>query len=520
MNTDLQQSLLTLVNNSTDYMATADKDGNVIYMNQAGRALVGVDPAQDLRGLNSRDFLAPWDLEKMAAEVLPGLESSGRWAGRLSVRHLLTREIIPCHASFIRIDDGTGAYIGRGVTLRDLRPEIAARQALSTSEQQLRMAVELAQLGTWSIDLSTMTARFSESAKELYGFAGDEIAFADSILAIHEDDRDRAIVNFQKALDPRTGGIYEDTYKIRNLVTGDEKAVNLHAKVYFTENGEAYLIAGTLRDITDHKNAEKGLEDQVSRRTEELNKANYHLSRSNQELEQFAFIASHDLQEPLRKIRIFSGLLEEKSKGGLNEEGLRYLSKIRASAERMDRLIRDLLEFSRVNVKDELRAPVDLNEVLHKVLEDFDLVIKEKRAVIHAQQLPVIEAIPLQMNQLFYNLLGNALKFSRPGVPPLIQVTARRLSSRETMKFTGLDPGQLYWAFEIADNGIGFDPSVADKIFTIFQRLNTRDKYEGTGIGLALCRKIVTAHEGMIYASSEKNAGAVFHLFLPVRSSS
>ncbi|HMH23279.1 MAG TPA: ATP-binding protein [Puia sp.] len=519
MNTALQQSLLSLVNNSTDYMATADKDGNVLYMNLAGRKLVGLDPTQNLAGLNTRDYLSSWDLEKVTTEVLPCVEGSGRWTGRLSLRHLLTSEVIPCQASFIRIDDPeTSAYIGRGVTLRDLRPEINARQALSTSEQQLRMAVELAQLGTWSIDLSTMTATFSKRSKELYGFTGDEVSFADGIMAIDEDDRDRAIVNFQKSLDPRNGGIYEDTYAIRNLITGRQHAINLQAKVYFNEKNEAWLIAGTLQDITEQKTAEKDLEDQVQRRTEELNKANSNLSRSNQELEQFAFIASHDLQEPLRKIRIFSGLLEEKSREAFSEEGLRHLSKIRASAERMDRLIRDLLEFSRVNIKNELRVPVDLNEVIRKVLDDFDLAIKEKRAMIHAQQLPVIEAIPLQMNQLFYNLIGNALKFSRPGVPPLIQITARRLSSREAMKFSGLEAGQLYWAFEIADNGIGFDPSVADKIFTIFQRLNTRDKYEGTGIGLALCRKIVNAHEGLIFASSEKKAGAVFHLFLPVKS--
>jgi PAS domain S-box-containing protein len=364
-----------------------------------------------------------------------------------------------------------------------------------------------------------MTAIFSGRAKDLYGFAAEEVSFADGIQAIHEKDRDRAIVNFQKALDPRNGGSYEDTYSIRNLSTGLEKVITLQARVSFDQDGEAFLIAGTLQDVTDHKNAEKDLEEQVLRRTEELNKANASLSRSNQELEQFAFIASHDLQEPLRKIRIFSGLLEEKNKSDLDESGLKYLSKIKASAGRMDRLIRDLLEFSRVNVKNELRTPVDLNEILHRVEEDFDLVVREKKAIIHAQQLPVIQAIPLQMNQLFYNLLGNALKFSRPGVPPLIQITARRLSSRETMKFTELDPAQLYWAFEIADNGIGFDPAMADKIFTIFQRLNARDKYEGTGIGLALCRKIVLAHEGLIYATSEKSAGAVFHILLPVKSS-
>ena len=364
-----------------------------------------------------------------------------------------------------------------------------------------------------------MNVVFSEKAKDLYGFTGAAIDFDSGIRAIHEKDRDRVLQKLQKALHPKSGGLYEDTYTIHNLVTGKESVVHVNGKVFFNEKGEAYQLTGTLQDVTDQKIMERELEREVQRRTEELKTTNTYLSRVNQELEQFAFVASHDLQEPLRKIRTFSGLLEENSKDQLKEPSLRYLSKIKASSERMSRLITALLDFSRVSSKKELWAPVDLNWLLAKIEEDFELIVQQKQATIHAQQLPVIEAVPLQMNQLFYNLIGNALKFTREGHPPVIHITAKRISSWETRQFPELIPGRIYWAIDIADNGIGFTPSLSERIFTIFQRLNSRNQYEGTGIGLALCKKIVAAHEGMIYATAIPMTGATFHILLPVKHS-
>jgi PAS domain S-box-containing protein len=516
----LKSSLLSLVNNSTDYMGMSDREGNMIYINRAGRDLIGLEQDQDISSLNASDFFTPQDFETITREVLPVLIRTGRWKGTIRLRHFRTGEIIPCDASYIRVDDPvTGQYIGRGSTLRDLRPEITASQTLADSEHQLRSAIELAQLGTWHIDFTTMAVHFSDKAKDLYGFTGQTIDFNAGIQAIFEKDRDRVLQKLQRSLHPSSGGIYEDTYTIRNLITGDESIVHVNGRVSFNEQGEALRITGTLQDVTGQKIMERELEQQVHRRTEELKKTNAYLSRTNQELEQFAFVASHDLQEPLRKIRTFSGMLEEDSRDILQGPALSYLAKIKASAERMSRLIIDLLDFSRVSSKNELWEPVDLNKLLARIEEDFDLVIQQKGAVIRAQQLPVIEAVPLQMNQLFYNLVGNALKFTREGHPPLIHITARRVSARETRQSPELDPQRVYWAIEIADNGIGFDPAYAEKIFTIFQRLNPRNQYEGTGIGLALCKKIVAAHGGILYATAIPMAGATFHFLLPIKHS-
>ena len=489
----MRTSLLSLVDNSTDYMGMSDREGNMIYINRAGRGLIGLLLDQDLSPLNASGFFTPQDFETINREVIPVLIQTGRWKGTIRLRHFLTGEIIPCDASYMRMDDPvTGHYIGRGATLRDLRPEIAARQALAASEQQLRSAVDLAQLGTWNIDLLHMDVFYSEKAKELYGFTGPSIDFNTGIQAIHEKDRDRVILKLQKALNPKASGLYEDTYTIRNLVTGRESTVHVNGKVSFNEKGEAYRLAGTLQDVTELKLIERELEQQVQKRTEELKATNVYLSRTNQELEQFAFVASHDLQEPLRKIRTYSGLLEETGKDILKGPAFNYLSKIKASSERMSRLITDLLDFSRVSSKKELWAPVDLNELLAKIEEDFELVVQQKQAIIQAQQLPVIEAVSLHMNQLFYNLVGNALKFTREGQSPVIRVTGQRLSPWDTRQFPELDPRRVYWAIDIADNGIGFAPSFSEKIFTIFQRLNSRNQYEGTEIGRASCRERVS----------------------------
>lgn len=509
------------MDDNTDYVGMADREGRLIYVNRSGRTLLGLPADEDVSHLKAADFFTPEDLKQIEQSVLPQLAINGHWKGTIHVRHLVSGEVIPFHASYIRIDDPvTGEFIGRGATMRDLRPELAARQALVTSEQQLRSAIELAELGTWSINLLTMELQFSDRIKDIFGFDAEQIDFNTGILALHDNDRDRAIENLRYVLHPghsHSRG-YEDIFSIRNQQTGAYSTVRIRGRVSFDDAGQPTLILGTLQDITEQKVMQRELEQQVLKRTEELKASNIRLSRTNQELEQFAFVASHDLQEPLRKIRTFSGLVEERCGSALDENGRSYLSKIKSASERMSRLITDLLEFSRVNSKTDLYTAVDLNDILQKVEEDFELVIRQKNASIVAQQLPVIEAVPLQMNQLFYNLLGNALKFTMEDVAPVIHISARRIARKEASRHPDLgSDNRSFWAIDFSDNGIGFDQTLSERIFTIFQRLHTRHQYEGTGIGLALCKKIVTAHGGTIYATAIPGKGATFHVLLPVK---
>ena len=305
---------------------------------------------------------------------------------------------------------------------------------------------------------------------------------------------------------------------------GVRRHILSHPQPVFDAAGNMVEAINMLVDITEHRKAEEALrlnedryrnmlEREVEERVNELRRVNTELAKSNNDLEQFAYVASHDLQEPLRKIRIFAGMVEELLDDP--EKARHYLGKICASSERMMTLVQDLLNFSRLNRTGQPLANVDLNGVLQHILNDLELFIHEKQAVITSQDLPKVKGEPLQLYQLFYNIINNSLKFSNPHVPPHIAITTRTLPPEEAGLHTGLDPSLEYIEILLKDNGIGFAQQYAEQIFTIFQRLNDRQAYTGTGIGLALCKKIVSNHHGHIYAVSEEAAGAAFYVVLP-----
>jgi len=255
-------------------------------------------------------------------------------------------------------------------------------------------------------------------------------------------------------------------------------------------------------DILQHSADE--LEKKVEERTAEL-------LRKNSELEQFAYIASHDLQEPLRKIRTFSELLQKGLQKGTPVNN--YFEKIQSSAARMTQLINDVLDYSRLSGRDVQFVSTDLNTILQQVKTDFDLLIEQKQAIIRNNLLPSIKGVPLQILQLFTNLIGNSLKFSEK--QPVITITGAALPASERASYPGLQDDIDYVKLEFTDNGIGFEQKFAEKIFTIFQRLNEGRQYAGTGIGLALCKKIVENHHGAIRAEGHIDEGATFTVILP-----
>jgi light-regulated signal transduction histidine kinase (bacteriophytochrome) len=237
------------------------------------------------------------------------------------------------------------------------------------------------------------------------------------------------------------------------------------------------------------------------------------LDRSNKELEEFAYIASHDLQEPLRKITSFSERLKEKLPANLEPEVQLYLNRMLAATDNMRTLIDNLLEFSRTSRSSEPFVKTDLNNIISEVKADLELKIEETTATIKSDQLPVIDAIPMQMRQLFTNLFTNAIKFKRTNTSPEIEIRSTLLSDEERENIH-LRPGR-YHKISVRDYGIGFDQEFSMKIFQIFQRLHGKAEYPGSGIGLAICKKIVENHHGRIYAESELGKGADFVVILP-----
>ena len=274
--------------------------------------------------------------------------------------------------------------------------------------------------------------------------------------------------------------------------------------------GEVLLF----KDITERKQTETALATKASE-----------LARSNAELEQFAFVASHDLQEPLRKIQAFGDRLKAKCEAAKLGEGQEYLERMQNASARMRRLIDDLLTFSRVISRTEPFEPVDLNRVAREVLGDLEVRVEKSGATVHVGELPTIEADPMQMRQLFQNLIGNALKFHEPGAKPVVQIagTIRPGTSQgtETTMFWrrsgGEHPIESFCELTVQDNGIGFDEKYLDRIFAVFQRLHGRQEYEGTGIGLAVCRRIVDRHRGSITAKSKPGEGTTFCVALPLQ---
>ena len=306
------------------------------------------------------------------------------------------------------------------------------------------------------------------------------------------------------------------------LHAAGERTLLLNVVRIFRKDNTEQLILLAMEDVTEARKREEEqkrfsdeLTKQVEARTSSLKEANTALKYSNENLEQFATIASHDLQEPLRKIRTFAAILNNRHKKDINEEARELLQKINLSAERMAALIRDVLNYSKV-LDASVFENIDLTVILQSVIRDFDLQIEERQAVVHYDPLPVVHAVPLQMNQLFYNLLGNALKFSRADKPPVIEISSRTVSADELREHVKLDIRRSYCEIIFVDNGIGIDPRFAERVFTIFQRLNTQQRFEGTGVGLALCKRIVTNHGGDIYVLPNKEGGSSFHIFLPL----
>lgn len=305
------------------------------------------------------------------------------------------------------------------------------------------------------------------------------------------------------------GDFYKDAFKGKRSefdIEQNEKFFKVTVIPVKNAEEEIFACLAVYHDITEIKKYQKDLELRI----EELN-------RSNKDLEQFAYVASHDLQEPLRKIRAFGDRLATKYSEILSGDGSVYLARMENAAGRMQKMIDDLLTFSRVSRPKESFSKTDLNEIIREVLSDFEIAIEQKNAkVLITDPLPVIQAIPSQMRQLFQNLIGNALKFTREDVIPEITISAQSVTGRDLKELMVVNPNAKYFEIVVSDNGIGFDEQYKDRIFTLFQRLHSRAEYEGTGIGLSVCKKIVEFHKGIITVKSKPGEGSSFIFYLPL----
>ena len=407
------------------------------------------------------------------------------WSFRLGVTVIATFLVI-------------GALIARQVLTLKGQMALLKEQEILNSDMRFQAMVEN------SSDMITIrdhegNLRFrSSSIKNILGYEPDEYVNRASYDLIHADDLP-AIREKSEALANGEIEMFQVEYRCRHK-NGSWRILEGVARRYNDETIDLHGIIVNSRDITDRKMAEKQLRNYT-----------FKLEQSNRELQEFAYVASHDLQEPLRKVQAFGDRLEKKCAAALSDEGRDYVNRMKNAAGRMQNLINDLLTFSRVATKTQPFQPMELKTIVEEVVSDLEVRIEQTGGRVEIGELPVLEADPLQMRQLFQNLIGNGLKFHRPDEKPLVKVFVEKDSSK------GDEIEEGFCRIAIEDNGIGFDEKYLDRIFTVFQRLHGRMEYEGSGIGLAVCRKIVERHSGQITAASEEGKGATFFIDLPIR---
>jgi PAS domain S-box-containing protein len=375
------------------------------------------------------------------------------------------------------------------------------QRALENAERRHRQILTAAGEGIYGIDADGRVTFVNPAACDMLGFTEEELKGEMMELKILHSGRDgeprpadAPALHDISLREPIRSGEGEVFW----TKDGDRLPVQAISTPIIVE-GEAIGAVVTFSDLSQHKRDEAALRRYA-----------HELKRSNSELQDFAYAASHDLQEPLRKIQAFGERLNSKYSSALDESGRHYLSRMVEAATRMRRLIDDLLSYSRVNTRSTSFLPVNLNSVLMDVMSDLEPRLEAAGAKVRVGDLPAVEADPGQMHQIFQNLLSNALKFRREGVTPSITVEG------------DIEAGQdgAMARIAVADNGIGFDPRHAERIFGMFERLHGREEYDGTGVGLATCRKIADRHGGKLAAWGEPGAGAVFTLTLPIRQAS
>ena len=376
-----------------------------------------------------------------------------------------------------------------------------ANDELKFLNRSFNEAEKIAGFGHWKINLETNTYTLSDNFFRLLGL--EPQSFVPSLenisKYIHPDD-----IDYVRQMHADSLKSYKPTSLMYRFVlpNGDLKYVMSVGS--FTKNGKGEMVkTGVNYDMTDQ-----------FKKTIELEENNKELKNINEELESFNNIVSHDLQEPLHKIQMFISRIESKEMETISDQGKIYFSKIRTSANKMQTLLIDLVNYSRTIKGDKVFEDTNLKELLFQVIDDLSSDIEDKNAKIHIENLPTLKVISFQMEQLFINLISNSLKYSKEDVAPIISIFSEGIDENEVYN-NEIISNDDYFKIVIKDNGIGFKQEYAEKIFILFQRLETGSKYSGTGLGLAICKRIVDNHDGFIKVISEPNVGSEFSIFIP-----
>ncbi|MBP7173339.1 MAG: CHASE3 domain-containing protein [Cloacibacterium sp.] len=385
---------------------------------------------------------------------------------------------------------------------RNLNKIKSINKELMLKNHSSQMTESIANYGTWQWHISDNTYVFSDNLYRIFGFEPTEskIDLEDFMIVVHPDDRDLVIEKVQEMQEKKHFTPFR--HRIIRANDGEIRYILINNKLVTDGYNKEYLLV-TTTDITDHIKAKQLLENR-----------NRELEASNKELSAFNYIASHDLQEPLRKIETFISRLLDKDYQNISDSGKQYIERIKYSAGRMRLLINDLLQFSRTNRTDQAIEHKDLNELFDLAIQELSQRIDDTGATIHLNStLPTLQVVPFQIQQVFINLIGNSIKYSKQDVPPVVNIDVEKVDHSSDVRVP--DNKEKYYKITFRDNGIGFKQEYAERIFGLFNRLHNKDEYIGTGIGLSICKKIVENHHGFIFAEGKPDIGSEFTVYLP-----
>jgi len=488
-----------MMDTAMDSIIIINDKHEITEANNAACELFGYNP-KELIG-SPLSILIPENKRKTYPKLVRSFsnsEQTNMMMGHDTHRHGLTSngKKVPIEISLSKQITKEGNFYN--AFIRDVSERLKREQRIKESESKLIEAQRIAKLGHWEYDIGTKNYYWSDEMYRILGMAPKAVEESSKVFydRVYPDDRESTRKSYYESVEVKQP--LDIKYRLK-LPDGQIKHVHEKCVTHYDDQGKAFRSIGTFQDVTVQIESEIALkkhEERLVEKATELEDSLEILEGKNHELEQFAFIASHDLQEPLSTVSSFVELLNQEYRGKLDDDAHTYLRFILESTQRMRNLIHGLLEYSRLG-KGRSIERVDCNEILKSVLEDLQGVISEKQGKIKRDPLPTLNGHPVELRQLFANLIGNALKYCKEGVTPVINISSRKQNG--------------IWEFKFKDNGIGIDEKFHEKIFIIFQRLHNNQDYEGTGIGLAHCRKIVELHNGRIWVESIPDKGSEFY---------
>ncbi|HJW18791.1 MAG TPA: PAS domain S-box protein, partial [Flavisolibacter sp.] len=518
-----QKRLYETINGSTpDLIYVFDLDYRFTYANKALLNMWGSTWERSIgKGLLENGY-EPWHAEMHEREIDQVVATKMSIRGEVSFPHATYGRRVYDYI-FVPVLGENGEVESVAGTTRDITELKLAELSLRESDERFRNLADDSPMFVFIIDAEpeapvsywnkTWLQYTGQSPEEARGRAWDGI--------IHPDDIEEVMVHYLPAFQAQAA-YYIPAIRVKR----HDGIFRWHAfkgNPRYLANGAFNGYIGVGLDIHDQKLAQEALkqsemqlQQKVAERTSELERTVGELRRSNTNLEEFAYAASHDLKEPIRKIHFFGERLKQSLGDKMNPEENRYFDRIESASKRMGSLIDDLLSYSQISLRPRVYDLVDMNQLMELVLEDLDLEIEDKEATVIVDTLFSMQGHQRQLQQAFQNLISNALKYSKPGVAPYVQVSFQQLAGKDTgLNLPEDEQEKIFNCISVSDNGIGFEQAEAERIFNVFTRLHGNAEYRGTGIGLSIVRKVIENHNGYIWANSEPGAGSTFYILLP-----